>query len=223
VNLLAIKQKSPQKLIDRKKNLIAYFSPDSVIAEQYRSIKTNIHFMCSTQNIRTILITSPSEREGKSTTSNNLAISMAQQNERVLLIDANLRRPTAHLSFKISNTIGLTSILNGMASLDEVIHKTEIGRLDVLPSGPNAIFPSELLASEGFAKLLANSLSIYDYILIDSPSVLEVADTKILASQCEGAVLVLNPGKSKHKKVVEAKRVLEFANAHVVGVILNEK
>lgn len=220
---LAIKSKSTPKAPDRKKNLIAYFTPDSPVAEQYRSIKTNIHFTCSTQNIRSLLITSPSDREGKSTTAANLAVSMAQKNERVLLIDANLRSPTAHLTFKIPNVIGLTSILNGIASLDDAIHKTEIGRLEILPSGPIPFFPTETLASESMEQLLAKSLEIYDYVLIDSTSVLEVADTKVLANQCNGVVLVLNPRKTKLEKAVEAKRVLELANSLIVGVIFNKK
>jgi capsular exopolysaccharide synthesis family protein len=156
-------------------------------------------------------------------TATNLAVSMAQQSERVLLIDANLRSPTSHLIFKISNDTGLTSILNGMTTLEEAIHKTEIGRLDVLPSGPSTFFPSEILASESFTELLVNSQGIYDYVLIDSPSVLEVADTKIIANQCEGVVLVLNPRKTKLEKVKEVKRVLEFANTQIAGVIFNNK
>jgi capsular exopolysaccharide synthesis family protein len=223
VKQLALKQKTIEKAIDRKKNLVTYFNPDSNVAEQYRSIRANIHFSCSSQMIRTLLITSPSKGEGKSVTSVNLAISMAQQNERVLLIDANLRRPTAQLTFKIPNAVGLTSVLNGRATFEDAIYKTEIGRLDVLPSGPIPFLPSELLATERLGELLVKSLGYYDYVLVDSPSILEVADTKILANQCDGVVLVLNPGKTKLEKTIEAKKVLEFANSQIVGVILNEK
>jgi capsular exopolysaccharide synthesis family protein len=222
VKVLAIRLSS-KKTPDRKKNLIAYFTPDATVAEQYRSIKANIHFTCNIKNIRTLLITSPNDGDGKSMTATNLAVSMAQQSERVLLIDANLRSPTSHLIFKISNDTGLTSILNGMTTLEEAIHKTEIGRLDVLTSGPSTFFPSEILASESFTELLVNSQGIYDYVLIDSPSVLEVADTKIIANQCEGVLLVLNPRKTKLKKVKEVKRVLEFANTQIAGVIFNNK
>jgi capsular exopolysaccharide synthesis family protein len=222
VKVLAIRLSS-KKTPDRKKNLIAYFTPDATVTEQYRSIKANIHFTCSNLNIRTLLITSPNDGDGKSMTASNLAVSMAQQSERVLLIDANLRSPTSHHIFKISNDTGVTSILNGMTTLEDTIHKTEIGRLDVLPSGPSTFFPSELLASESFTELLVNSQRIYDYVLIDSPSVLEVADTKILANQCEGVVLVLNPRKTKLEKVREVKKVLEFTNTQIAGVIFNNK
>jgi capsular exopolysaccharide synthesis family protein len=222
VRVLAFKSRLTPKALDRKKNLLAYYTPDSPIAEQYRSIKTNIYFTCSSQNIRSLLITSPSDGEGKSTTAVNLAVSMAQKSERVLLIDANLRRPTAQLTFKIPNAIGLTSILNGMASFDEAIHKTEIGHLDIIPSGPIPFFPTETLASESMEQLLTKTLELYDYVLIDSASLLELADSKILANQCDGVVLVMNPGKTKLEKAVEARRVLELANSQIVGVILNE-
>jgi capsular exopolysaccharide synthesis family protein len=223
VKSLAIIQKSTQKATDRKRNLIAYSTPNSSIAEQYRIISANIHLTCSSLNFRTILITSPSGGEGKSTTATNLSVAMAQQGGRILLVDTNLKSPTVHTTFKIQNDIGLTSILNGMASMEEAIHKTEIGRLDVLPSGPVPFFSSELFTSESLMKFFIRSLEVYDYILIDSTSVLDVADTKILANQCDGVVLVINPGKSKLEKLKEAKRVLEFTDTQIVGVILNEK
>jgi capsular exopolysaccharide synthesis family protein len=223
VKSLAIIQKSTQKATDRKRNIIAYSTPNSSIAEQYRLISANIHLTCNSENCRTILITSPSVGEGKSTTAANLSVAMAQQGGRILLVDANLKSPTVHITFKIQNDIGLTSILNGVTSMDEAIHKTEIGRLDVLPSGPVPVFSSALFASERLMQFFVNSLAVYDYVLIDSPSVLNVADTKILANQCDGVVLVLNPGKSKLEKLKEVKRVMEFTDTQIVGVILNEK
>jgi capsular exopolysaccharide synthesis family protein len=223
VRPLALKQKLSQQITDRKKNLLCYFNPDSVIAEQYRSIRANIHFSCSSQIIRTLLITSPNDGEGKSTTSVNLAVSMAQQNERVLLIDANLRSASVHTTFKSDNTIGFSSVLKGTATLDDAIYKTEIGRLDILPSGPIPTIQSEFLASERLDEILTKALEIYDYVLLDSPSILDVADTKILANICDGVILVLNPGKTKLKETIESKKVLEFANSKIVGVILNER
>jgi capsular exopolysaccharide synthesis family protein len=223
VRPLALKLKLSQQITARKKNLLYYFNPESVIAEQYRIIRANINFSCNSQMIRTLLITSPSDGEGKSTTSANLAVSMAQQNERVLLIDANLRNPSVHSTFKVDNINGFTSVLNGIAPLDDAIYKTEIGRLDVLPSGPITTFPSEILASERLEELFAKALETYDYVLLDSPSILEVADTKILANKCDGVIIVLNPGKTKLKETIEAKKILEFANSQIAGVILNEK
>jgi capsular exopolysaccharide synthesis family protein len=223
VRPLALKQRLIHQITDRKKNLLCYLNPDSVIAEQYRSIRANIHFSCGSLIKRTLLITSPNDGEGKSTTAVNLAVSMAQQNERVLLIDANLRRPSVHTTFKSDNTIGFTSVLKGLASLEDAIYKTEIGRLDILPSGPIPTFQSELLAAERLVEILTKALEVYHYVLLDSPSILEVADTKILAHKCDGVVLVLNPGKTKLKDTIESKKVLEFANSKIVGVILNER
>jgi capsular exopolysaccharide synthesis family protein len=222
VNPLVTRKRQPTAS-DRKRNLITYYSPDSLIAEQFRSIRANIHFSTRSELIRTFLITSPNEGEGKSTTIANLAVSMAQQNERILLIDANLRRPTVHLTFKISNNIGLSNVLTETESLEQAIHKTEIGQLDVLPSGPKTPFPSELFSSKRFEKIFANSLGYYDYILVDSPSILGVADTKILANFCDGVILVVNPGKTSLDQTLEAKKVLEFANSKITGVILNSK
>lgn len=222
VKQLAIRQRKNNS-IDRKKNLIAHYSPDSIVSEQFRSIRTNIHFLSTLKAMQTLLITSPNDGEGKSTTAVNLAVSMSQHNNRVLLIDANLRKPTVHLTFKISNTIGLTSVLADLESFDQAINNTEIGQLDILPSGPVSPFPSELLASRRLNKLLAYSLELYDYVVIDSPSVLDAVDTKVIANHCDGVILVANPKKTGLKQIFEAKRILEFANSNIVGVILNEK
>ncbi|NYE03846.1 capsular exopolysaccharide synthesis family protein [Bacillus niacini] len=207
---------------DRKKNLIAHYSPESLVSNQFRSIRTNINFLTTIQSMSTLLITSPNDGEGKSTTAANLAISMSQQ-KTILLIDANLRKPTVHLSFKIPNTIGLTSVLANLESLDNAIHKSEIPQLDLLPSGPVSPFPSELLASKRLENLLEIISKSYDYVLIDSPSILGAVDTKVLANRCDGVILVANSGKTGLKQTLEAKKVLDFANSNIVGVILNER
>jgi capsular exopolysaccharide synthesis family protein len=214
--------KRKNKAIERKRNLMTYYNPDSNIAEQFRTIKTNIHFAANDKPIRTLLITSPSDGEGKTTTSANLAVSMAQQKEKVLLIDGNLRTPTIHFTFNVANTKGLTTVLNGLTTLEDTIYRTDIGRLDILTSGPVPIFPTELLGSQGMEELLINTLQQYDIVIIDSPSVLEVADTKLLANQCDGVVLVISRSKTGIREATETKKVLEYANSKIVGVILNE-
>jgi capsular exopolysaccharide synthesis family protein len=208
---------------ERLKYLVTYFNSDCTVAEEFRSIRANLHFLTKIKDIKTFLITSPSAGDGKSTTTTNLAISLSQQNEKVLLIDANLRSPTIHLIFKLFNEVGLTSVLSGTESFEDAVVKTEMGKLDVLPSGPAAHFPSELLSSETLETLLVNSRNRYDYVLIDCPSVLEVADTKILANQSDGVILVLHKGKTGLEKTLEAKKILELANSTIVGVILNDK
>jgi capsular exopolysaccharide synthesis family protein len=206
----------------QKRTIIAYSNPDSLIAEQFRSIRTNIHFLTEKGKKKVLLITSPGKGEGKSTTAANIAVSMAQQKEKVLIIDANLREPSLHSIFKLSNSVGLTDVLTGKSTLEEAVNRTEIGRLEVLTSGAVPYNPAELLGSDLLADLLQKVLERYDFILVDSTSVNEVADTKVLANKCDGVILVVSKGFSKSAKVVETKRALEFAQAKLMGVILNE-
>jgi capsular exopolysaccharide synthesis family protein len=223
VSQLVYKQQRNVHTKERMKGLITYFNSDSTVAEQIHSIRANLCFLTDMERVKTILITSPDKNDGKTTTTTNLALSLAQQNAKVLLIDANLRRPSLHISFKLVNEIGLTSILSSSASLEEAIVHTEMGKLDVLPSGPSTFFPSDLLSSAGLERLLNSVQESYDYVLIDSPSVLEVADTKILANISDGVILVFHKGKIGLEKAVEAKKILELANSKILGVILNEK
>jgi capsular exopolysaccharide synthesis family protein len=206
----------------QKRTIITYSNPESIISEQFRMIHTNIKFSMGEQKSRIFLITSPSDDEGKSTTAVNLAVSIAQQKEKVLLIDANLRKPSLHSFFKISHTNGLTDVLTGVTSFEEAVNHTEIGRLDVLTSGLNPQNPVELLGSIRMKALLANALQTYDVILLDSNAVLDVTDTKLLAKQCDGVVLVIHIGKTKFEKAAEAKKVIEFAKANLIGVVMNQ-
>lgn len=203
--------------------LITYFNPDSIISDQFRMIRTNIMFLPSDRKNRIFLITSPSREEGKSTTTANLAVSLAQQKEKVLLIDANLRNPSIHSIFKISNEIGLTDLLTEKASFIESIHETGIGNLDVLTSGSTLLNPAELLGNELMTNLLNATVNNYEIVLIDSPTILESTETRVLANQCDGVVLVLNRGKTKLKEAAEARKLLELAHANLVGAIINEK
>ncbi|MDR7000595.1 CpsD/CapB family tyrosine-protein kinase [Neobacillus niacini] len=206
----------------KKRTIVAHTHPDSIISEQFRMIQTNIKFMLVDQKSRTLLITSPRDGEGKSTTAVNLAVSMAQQKKKVLLIDANLRKPSLHTFFKLSNSNGLTDVLTGRLSFNEVVHHTEIWRLDVLSSGLVPFNPVELLGSQMMQELLKKVTQFYDTVIIDSNSILEVTDTKLLSTQCDGVILVVKNGKTKLEKAAEAKKVLEFAKAKLVGVILNQ-
>lgn len=206
----------------KKRNLVTYSFPESKIAEEFRTIRTNVHFASDEQKSKIFLITSPKTGEGKSTTAANLAVSMAQQEERVLLVDANLRRPAIHLIFKTPNSVGLSDVLTGSTTFEEAVIHTEIGRLQVLSSGTTINNPAELLASSMMKKLLQKAANEYDIVLIDSSPVLELTDTKLIASQCDGVLLVLHQGNTQIEDAAEAKKVLEFAKAKVSGVILNK-
>ncbi|MBD8071317.1 CpsD/CapB family tyrosine-protein kinase [Bacillus sp. PS06] len=202
--------------------LVTFNQPASKISEQYRTIRTNLKFSASNQYYKTILITSPLGGEGKSITVTNLGISMSQQGQRVLIIDSNLRNPNLHKIFKIDNSLGLTSILTGKSVLEGTVSQTEISKLDVLTSGPIPHNPTELLGSMTMIKLMKKIVENYDVILFDSAPVLEVADTTVVSNQCEAVVLVLDYATTENNDAVEAKRVLEFANARVVGAIINK-
>ncbi len=185
-------------------------------------IHTNLKFSMAGQQCKTLLITSASEGEGKSTTAVNLAVSIAQQKEKVLIIDGNVRNPSIHSFFKLDNSAGLTEVVTGRVLFDEAVHHTEIGRLDVLTSGHIPMNPVELLGSQMMHSLLKEKLIPYDVILIDSCALLEVTDTKLLANQVDGVILVVQNGKTKFEKAAEVKKVLEFAKAKLVGVVMNQ-
>ncbi|MCQ6275273.1 CpsD/CapB family tyrosine-protein kinase [Bacillus sp. V3B] len=206
----------------KKRNLITYSFPESKIAEEFRIVRTNVRIVTNEQKHKTLVITSPNPGEGKSTVAANLAVSMAQQKEKILLIDANLRRPSSHFIFKLPNSVGLTDVLIGRSSFEEAVLHTEIGRLDVLTSGEIPNNPAELLSSRVMKDLLQKVVKQYEMVLIDSSSILEVTDTKILTSQCDEVLLVCHKGETTIERAAEAKKVLEFAKANISGVIMNE-
>ncbi|ENQ3078059.1 CpsD/CapB family tyrosine-protein kinase [Bacillus sp. WLY-B-L8] len=207
----------------KKESLVTNTVPNSKIAEEYRTIRTNLQFSSINGKDKTIVITSPRFGEGKSTIAANLAVSIAQQGEKVLVIDADLRKPTIHEIFQLENTIGLTSVLGGKKVMEGAVKKTGIGRLHVLTSGPVPLNPAELLGSVVMENLIQKVMDQYDIILIDSPPILEVADTSILADRCDGALLVVNYNRTMNEDAIEAKRLLSFTKGKLVGAILNNK
>ncbi|WP_235420830.1 CpsD/CapB family tyrosine-protein kinase [Jeotgalibacillus soli] len=193
-----------------------------MISDQFRTIKINIQFLTKEKKNRVFLITSPGKGEGKSTTTANLAVSMAQQKQKVLLIDANLRNPIIHSIFKVPNEIGLTNVLTGKTSFAETVCRTEIGKLEILTSGSISFNPAELLGNELMSDLLQRVVNSYDIVLIDSPSVLHYTETRVLANQCDGVVLVLHRERTELEHTAESRRVLDLAHAKLVGAIINE-
>lgn len=206
-----------------RKKLITFSSSDSITSDQFRMIRTNIKFLPGEKENKVFLITSPSNKEGKSTTVANLAVSMAQQNEKILLIDANLKKPVIQHIFDIPSQVGLADILMNRKRFDEAVYSTGIGDLDILVSGTTLSNPAELLGSETMTYLLNLVTRMYSVILIDAPSILKTTETHILANQCDGVILVLRRGKTKIDKVIEAKRTLELVHGNLVGSIINAR
>ena len=205
-------------------HLVAIEDPSCPAAEAYRGLRTSIQFMGLDKPIRTLQITSPSAAEGKTTTSANLAVTMAQSGQRVVLVGCDLRRPRIHQFFGIPNNIGFTSVLVGDASLEEALVPVPgIDHLILLPSGPVPPNPSELLGSQKARELFAQLGEYADVVLLDSPPVLPVTDASVLATNVDGVVLVAAAGISSRHDVTNALDNLERVSAPVAGTILNRE
>ncbi|KMM36741.1 CpsD/CapB family tyrosine-protein kinase [Guptibacillus hwajinpoensis] len=209
--------------VSKERSLLTHQNPKSPIAEQYRTIRTNIQFAAVEEEIRTIMVTSSGPMEGKSTTIANLGVVLAQQGKRVLIADTDLRKPTVHYTFRVMNTRGLTNVLTRQAELTEVTLETEVPNLEVLTSGPVPPNPSELLGSKAMDTLIEEALSHYDVILFDCPPVLAVADSQIIANKVQGTVLVISSGTTEREAAIKAKERLESAKGKLLGVVLNRK
>jgi capsular exopolysaccharide synthesis family protein len=223
VKPLVRKQNSAETVAKRRMSLIAYNNPGSAVAEQYRTIRSNLQFMNDDSRMKSIIVTSPGSGDGKSTTAVNLAVSMANRGDRVLLIDADLCHPSMHLTFDVPNTVGLTDVLNDRAALEGAVYPTGIGKLEVLTSGPVREHAGELLGTLAMKRLLSSAGEQYDVMICDCPPVLEVTDTTLLAHECDGVILVLDSGRTEREAAMEAKKALELARAKILGVVLNKK
>nr|WP_042348368.1 CpsD/CapB family tyrosine-protein kinase [Bacillus massiliigorillae] len=201
--------------------LVAYSFPKLPVTEQYRFICYNILFSSVDREIKSIVVTSPEPSDGKSTTAANLAIVLAQQGKATLLVDTDLRKPSIHYTFNISNMNGLTNAITRAIYLDTAIVKTFIPNLDILPSGPIPPNPSELLNSKSMATIMDDLKSKYEYVIFDAPPVLAVSDPQIMAAKSDGVVMVVNSGKTRKDSALKAKKILENVKGNILGVVLN--
>ncbi|GGK25546.1 tyrosine-protein kinase YwqD [Caldalkalibacillus thermarum] len=208
----------------KRRSLITLQDPKSPISEAFRTLRTNIQFASVDKELRTLMVTSSGPGEGKSIVSANLAITLAQAGKAVLLVDADMRKPTVNHTFRFLNNEGLTNVISGTATLEDVIKTdTDVEGLDVLTSGPIPPNPAELLGSKRMKALIEEAQTKYDVVLFDTPPVIAVTDAQILASQVDGVILVVSSGKTNQELAVKAKSLLETVQANIIGCVLNNR
>lgn len=206
--------------------LIAASELKNPVVEQFRTIRTNIDFTSVAKgDVKTLLITSATPSEGKSTISANLAVVYAQQGKKVLLVDADLRRPTVAKTFgDNSNTVGLTSYLSdNKKEITDVIQFSGIQNLDIITSGPLPPNPSELLGTEMMTELVDTLKELYDLVIFDVPPVLLVTDAQVLMSKVDGVVVVIMGGKATQSDLKLMHKMIEISKSTLLGFIYNDK
>jgi|SRR5581483_12368286 len=202
--------------------LITVSNPRSPIAEAFRTLRTNLEFSNLDKTLRAILVTSADAEEGKSTTLANLAVTIAQSGKRVILVDADLRRPTQNQIFGLKNNVGLSDMVRDDALLaDPPLQETTVPNLKVLTSGQLPPNPAEILGSKRMSEILAALQERADIVLFDAPPVLAVTDAAVLSNKVDGVLLILSAGKTKRENAKKAQAQLEKVNARVIGAVLN--
>lgn len=201
--------------------LITHAHPKSILAEAYRNIRTSVLLSFSEHPPKTLVFSSANPAEGKTTTAINTAIALAQTGTRVLVVDADLRKPRLHRLFEAENGAGLSTYLSGNAPLESVIKASEIPNLSFIPAGPLPPNPSELLGSNLCKTMMEWLKGQFDHVLFDSPPILGFADTVILATCVDGVVLVAQAGKTPRETLHHARDILLQVNAKILGVIIN--
>lgn len=201
--------------------LIVKDNPKSCTSEAYRTLRTNIQFSNFDNNIKTLLITSSSSCEGKSTVASNLAISIAESKNKVLLLDCDLRRPSIHKKFNLSNKNGLSNLLIGQYKFNEIVQKYD-ENLYVLTAGIIPPNPSELLSSNKMNDFLTKSKEYFDYIIVDTSPVGSISDAQALAALVDGVLLVLSSGESEAAEVNKAIELLRYVKANIIGIVANK-
>lgn len=203
-------------------NLIAHNDLKNPATEAYRVIRTSIQFAQAGKELKTLAVTSCMPNEGKSITVANLAVVLTQAGKSVLLLDCDMRNPTVHKNFNLSNKVGLSSCISMGTALSDAVQKTSIEGLYALTGGVIPPNPSELLGSEQMKNVLQRAKEQYDYVLIDTPPVMPVTDALIVSRFVDGMILVIASAEVKVEMARDVKNQLVNAGANILGVVLNK-
>jgi non-specific protein-tyrosine kinase len=210
---------APQPI--KAEQLVALRDPRSPAAEAYRTLRTNIRFSSLDHPVQTMLITRSAPDEGKSTTLANLAVTIAQSEQRVILVDCDLRLPVLHSLFELPNEEGLTSTILEQNETALPLQPTRVPGLLVLTSGPLPPRPADILGSRRMERVIARLRDEADMVLFDTPPVTAVTDAAVLATRVDGVLLVFQAGVTRRERARQARQVLEKVKANIIGVVLN--
>ena len=203
--------------------LITVADPKSVNTEQFNTIRTNIEFSGVDKQYKSLMVTSSVMSEGKSTISANLAVAFAKQGKRVILVDSDLRRPTMNATFSISRPTGITNFLtDSNIKLSDIIYRTSVDNLCIIPSGPIPPNPSELIGSNKMTKLITTLSEKSDLVIYDAPPVLSVTDAQIISTKVDGTILVVKANSTEKSQVKMSVNLIDRVHGHIVGSILND-
>ena len=194
--------------------------PKSIAAEAYRSLRTNIQYSSFDKKYQTLVVTSANPGEGKTTVAGNLALVLAQGESKVLLIDCDMRRPSLHKRFRISNTYGISDLLVGKQKFEEASYKYN-DNLTILPGGKIPPNPAEMLASKAMTAFLEEMKKHFDYIVLDTPPLQAVSDAQILSTKVDGSIIVVRAGVTKKDAVNNAVSIIKKVNGNIIGTVLN--
>ena len=219
--ILGMVPRMPDNLAPAVRGQKLLLDPGSEAAEAYRALRTAIKFGVPEGRAKTILIASPSSGDGKTTVASNLAIGLAQVGKRVLLLDCDLRHPRQHETFGIENHAGLADVLAHDLTPAEVAHKTVVQNLEIIPAGPSPENPADLLNSPRFLEVIEELTDRYDHVIIDSPPVLAVTDSRIIAASCDVSILVLRADRADRKMCEMSRDGLLSVGANLVGLVMN--